>query len=151
MTPLEKLDTVLSFLASDNISIKPYASDGIIIKELTESKNVFWQLPSEVTDILKYLVRDNKIDVWVNDNKDVYRINFNGRVFIEQGGYIEQEKRLNKEKEKIESIRLSQVEMRTFQKESANRIEFLTWILAISSGIVALYYLTKGFLWFCCH
>ena len=135
LTPLEKLDAVLFVLEKyhqpQSIG-KPEGEDAITIMQLlhSEGKEIH---PNELHFILRKL-EDDKLIYNNNDTENhYYSINFNGRIFKEQGSYVQ------KRNEAVaENIRLEAAE----RSAKANRIAtfWLTLVVAAGTLVAAWYY-----------
>ena len=138
--PLFQLDTVLMFL---------YKGAGIIhtIKHVT--KDVSKEIDVDGNDvflILKQLEADNYIDEYSisdpDDNrltpKEIkgYSINFNGKLFLKQGGYKLQAINNVAENSRLKKLEIDQV-------ANQKKMTFLTIAIAVGTLVAAVYYIIE--------
>ena len=141
---IKQIDGLLNYLYSDrgNSSFESILSG---LNAIEESKDI---AGDELLRMLNKLIRDGFVhfeDIPAGYDDPFtkapikfrrYSISFDGKLFIEQGGYTQQAIRRN-----AESIRVETLER--FQKATADRMTYLTIILAAGALIAALYYLVE--------
>ena len=135
---LEQLDTVLSCLWA-NMDKRLFLST--IAELLKDEKSVPF---GHILSILKKLEKDEYVeydDSAVADSDfeftfRVYRITFDGRVWMERGGFLGDQVRRAAENTRLESIEANQKFHRLW-------MTWLTAILAVGTVIAALYYATE--------
>ncbi|MEI8280656.1 MAG: hypothetical protein WCG87_12930 [Bacteroidota bacterium] len=152
LTPIEKLDRVLEFLEDDTLANSVGRSTLSVIQhfceyeEFTKFKgDVFDQsrYENEIEGIVQKLEKDNYITsykketsrVWSIDptKEKIYRITFEGRVFIQQGGYsAENESKMAGE----QRLRDAERNARAIQITTL----ILTLFVALGSIVAATYY-----------
>jgi len=140
MSPIEKLDEVLTIMSSE----KGLTSDADIVKRINKiSKHEYDG--NEMQKILSRLGKDKYIEFedreesikWlpVTDSLTIryYFITFDGELFIQMGGYAQQLITNANEINRQKNIELAAI---------ANRktITILTWIIAIGTFMAGLYY-----------
>jgi hypothetical protein len=140
LSPLEKLDAVLNSL--EKYRTKDYLTwEKICQIQLHDKTGVD---AGEVLSILNKLVKDEYAElVRVNpfDKDEFYerwQIAFEGRVFIEQGGYTQQRANLNAEKIRMDKFDNAQKDFRRSQN-------MLLSLVALGTLIAAVYYLSQLF------
>ena len=116
LTPIQKLDTILNFLAT-NPKAKGLNSEGDLYKWFTDSyaENIdmgtFVKILNKLYDN-KYVDRELKYNVYH------YSISLEGEVFNLQGGYEKLEDRKSK---------------------AANLQSWQTWVIAVGTGLAGIY------------
>ncbi|UAY53425.1 hypothetical protein [Ferruginibacter albus] len=128
LSPLEKLDIVLSFMTDKVIKRSGHASE--LHKLFLEKTKYNIELYS-FTKILDKLVADKHLDVqnvkeYENVHLNYYKSNFDGEVFTQQGGYVLQDKK---------------------NRTSIARTNLLNHVVAAGALIAGLYYGMKGIIW----
>jgi hypothetical protein len=133
LSPLEKLDAVLACLDKYRTE-KPMELPSLNETLKRDTGVDFW---GELISILRKLEKDEYIYIrgglW-GDGTNIYLITFEGRIYLEQGGYTQQ-----RIKENAENIRLNKIENN--QRLHRVLITILTVVLAIGTSIAAVYYL----------
>jgi hypothetical protein len=130
LSAVQKLDKVLKILnINQRMTIAEISAQPII--NLTAD---------DIILILQKLVKDNYVKRYQPGKyaspftETTYKITFEGNVFIEQGGYVNEAEAKALEKTRIESLAAYQLE----QSDTLNR---LTKWIALASCIAAVYYL----------
>ena|ERR1700712_15738 len=133
-TPIEKLDYILNYLSKEEKSVT--------INEFHIKVSLSYQETNEIFHKLK-------LDGNARESKEgisphffsVFYITFDGRYFLQKGGY--------KQKEKIDKLNFNASQSNVFQaKKYADRLLFATWCAAIAGMLVFAWYI---FSWFCPH
>jgi hypothetical protein len=135
LTPNEQLDLVLKYL----VKASDYLDEQAVFNQCNEyqDKNYLQQTSDTdrtiqrdlVYEILEKLVADSYIEKR-NGSTASYRISFNGRVFISNGGYVQQSKDVKHER---------------FRQTLA------TWMTAIGTAFAGLYGLKEVAVWLYHH
>jgi|ERR1035437_2613168 hypothetical protein len=142
MTSIEKLDAVLKFISTlTSMRVRPNINNAEI-NNLFKDSGIEFQTSHEAVEILMKLHGDKYID-W-SDSDYNYKINFNGRMFIQQGGYVEQKRISKREDEKIEDMQL-------FQRVSADKMLYATIILGVGSIGLLIWEIIKYYYLCGCH
>ena len=153
MTPIEKLDTVLSYLANLKIPYQPL-NHGNIMADMIYNNHDFAKqdyFSKELKSILNKLYDDGYVEIDKNETgkldlsgkkgfNEYYSITFNGTYFInELDGYQGQHQ------QKIsENIRLGKLEI--FQRKQAERLNELTLLAVVGTIALVLWEILKYFL-----
>lgn len=128
MTSLEKLDIVLLCLEKHHSEKR---HDLISIAQILDKEKSGVEF-GEINSILIKLQKDGYVHIQETAIGDFFMITFEGRVFNEQGGYVE----MQQEKNRISLLEAAQ--------RAANvRMVLLTRIVAIGTSVAALYYLLE--------
>lgn len=91
---------------------------------------------NELSMICDYLEVDKKIyskDASIQSSQKMYKINFAGKVFIENDGYTREFIRKNEGNTRLENLETS-------ERKSRNLMNVLTFIVAIGTIVAAIYY-----------
>jgi len=138
---LFELDYVLHFLATS-----PYAKGLITEKDLTKHISTEIIQNERLLKILNKLIKDNFLKTEIRELntgiESVYIITFDGLVYDELGGYNATYLENNKLKNILEQ-----------QNKNQEQIKYLTIIIAIGTGMAAIYYfleIVKYFSKCCC-
>ena len=142
MSPIEKIDSILTLLAQDAV-LRPFAKeDEIFASYLNKHPETIESTfeGSVVKSILDKLTDDKHIkpvefEIWsehrgLSHTITKYTITFEGSLFHQQGGYQAQLNRQNAENNRV-------TELEKFQKANASRMTYLTTVLAVFSLISA--------------
>ncbi|MES2138893.1 MAG: hypothetical protein V4511_04255 [Bacteroidota bacterium] len=149
-TANEKLDAVLSVLNTANMDlIKAEGFAKLRFKDSLDSTEVLISLTNidfkdidstELHLILPYLISENFIEKHESspngNNTITYKIRFNGKVFIENGGFTGKYSRETMESNRIRDLQLNAEKI---QKSTLK----VTYILAIASAIASIYYIIE--------
>lgn len=142
----EKLDAVLTVLNNFNTElIKAQGFEKLSIDTEIDSVKIHFALVSigvkdidsaELQLILPYLISENYIEKtnldFEKNYKTIYKIRFNGKVFIENGGYV---------------IKQKQFEEQTSRQERLEKnVRYLNYVIGIGTGVAAIYYLLEIFI-----
>lgn len=136
MTSLEKLDAVLDLIRRHSLGKLRF--DFSEISNRINEENIDIEF-GEIVYILKkllndgYIMEDDRFDKTKFGHDTVYRINFEGRLFLEQGGYEGVNTRQN-----VGNIRVANLE--NHQKRHRMWMTRLTIILAAGTTLAAIYY-----------
>jgi hypothetical protein len=163
--PLLLLDTVLECL-NEGFQFLPCANAAqlclsmsqklmtSVIKNERDVELIVQQLIIDgyATNDIKLLdgIRVNNKPLSESFDSSFYFITFKGKVFLQKGGYLGQERRRVEEKKKIldQDARILLNEIH--QKKSDANLNILTCIIALGTAIAAVYYLIQ--IWDCfCH
>jgi hypothetical protein len=124
LSSLKKLDEVLSAMYRNDNRDKEYRKFSINnIYSLIQDYDIeikYEELYLLIDKLLvdKYIYKTDSIET--GGSEDLYYLNLTGKVFIEQGGYVR--------KNKIDN-------------SSIRTLTVLSWLIAIASGIAAVYYI----------
>jgi hypothetical protein len=154
MTPIEQLDYVLKFMVMSPAA-RGHMTDGQIectinpreggkISEVIAQDDLLPILGKLVLD--GYLHREIPVPLSTNPIVNAlngiarYSVTWEGKCFLEQGGYEAQRK---------ENIRIEEERENRYRAEEVRgkQMTNLTIILAAGTTVAALYYLAKGVLW----
>jgi|SRR5579872_3092738 len=142
LSKVKKLDAILNFL-NDNL----WHPLGTIQTELEAKENIHFTL-----DELRIAMRKLKDDKYVDEAErgSIFIISWNGSLFIELGGYESLVLRnkselelLQNEKDAFQSDRMHQKSVSDTMVLNADKLNSLTFWLAIGSGALALIELSK--------
>lgn len=149
LTPIHKLDEVLKILASN------YGKAGIDFDSLyNKTKNIIVDDGNELQEILEKLFDDNFIIVFDRNSnviKDIgakestlvrftfYKIKFEGRYFLKQGGYTIQEKSEGLKKQEI-------IDGKALRIRNDSRLIFGTYLVAAVGLGLIIWEMIKTFL-----
>lgn len=134
MNAYQKIDEVLKVFYEN--------PDGLIYDELYKKIPHLIEYADELMQILQKLKKDEYIFIQdVTASHDFFQINsyflsFDGKLFIESGGYTQAIINENAENKRVEALEHS-------QRATSNRMTYLTIILAVGALIAAIYYLTE--------
>lgn len=149
-TPLQKLDLVLSWFATNQDAI-PYCSNDLRTKKSLAINANFDTTFYELYKILKKLVTDEYIQTWdekkttISNNRNpieieepVYQITWEGQFFIstEIGGYEGEYKEKKRRDLEILTMQSSQTSSMAMQTEIQDKVKSLTTVLAVV-GLIA--------------
>ena len=135
LTPIQKIDTVLKCLWENNSKRLNLEEIATILNR--EKSGVDF---GEINNILDKLYQDGKIKMEMTQEREYYyRVTFEGSLFIEQGGYTQQ-----------------QTERDYNAKLAANlrRLQYHTWwltvVIAVGTTVAAVYYAIEVYKYFSC-
>ena len=132
MNSFKQIDFVLSYLKERSELSADFAKENIwnYIRQTPEigiNKQIF-------DEILQRLVDDGYIKETIREKtQPIYHLTFNGRIFE---GYLNRNISLNQEREWLKHLQILTL-------NNSNKLNLITWIIAIGTLIAAIYYILE--------